>query len=163
MQLTPTFETLPDVNDAPAAPQKRELGFARSFVKYFDDYYLDGIIGMFVPAGGDVVTGVGSMALLVTALRERVPTVILFRMLLNILADVLIGAIPLLGDLFDFFWRSNRRNLHLIERYRDGDEDPNAWDYIIAIFGMLLALAAMVLPFVWIWTTYTVLGDLFAQ
>ena len=111
--------------------------------------------------GGDVVTGVGSMTLLFTALRERVPTVILFRMLLNILADVLIGAIPLLGDVFDFFWRSNRRNLALIERYRDGDEDPSAADYVIAVFGMLLALAAMAIPFLWIWGTYTAFGNLF--
>lgn len=159
MQLTPTFETLPTVNDDAKEP-KRELGFARSFVRWFDEYHLDGILGLLLPAGGDVVTGVGSMTLLVTALREGVPTVVLFRMLLNIIVDVLVGAIPLLGDVFDFFWRSNRRNLDLIERYRDG-EDPTAVDYVIAIFGMLLALAAMAIPFLWLWGTYTALGNLF--
>ena len=159
MQLTPSFDTLTDMSDASVVKEpKRPLEYARGFVKYFDDYYLDGIIGMF---GGDVVTGIGSMTLLVTALRERVPTVILFRMLLNILLDVLVGAIPILGDIFDFFGRSNRRNLDLIERYRDGDEDPSAFDYVIAVFGMLLALAAMAIPFLWIWGTYTALGNLF--
>ena len=139
---------------------KRELGYARSFVKWFDEYHLDGIIGLFVPAGGDVVTGVGSMTLLVTALREGVPTVILFRMLLNILVDVLIGAIPMIGDLFDFFWRSNRRNLALIERYRDG-EDPSAFDYAIAGIGMLLAVGAMALPALWALWIYRAYGAWF--
>ena len=173
MQLTPTFDTLDTVNTVNAANDdaaseivkaesaKDPMSVARSFVKYFDEYHLDGIIGMFVPAGGDVVTGVGSMGMLVTALRERVPTVILFRMILNILIGVLIGAIPILGDVFDFFWRSNKRNLNLIEKYRDGDEDPGAGDYAIAIVGMLLALLAMMVPFLWIYGTYTALGALF--
>lgn len=161
VQLTPTFETLPTEMSDVKEP-KRELGYARSFVKYFDEYYLDGIIGMFVPAGGDVITGIGSMTLLVTALREGVPTVILFRMLLNILIDVLIGAIPLFGDIFDFFWRSNRRNLNLIERYRDG-EDPSAFDYVVAGIGMLLALAAMAIPFLWLWGTYEAIQGIFGR
>lgn len=146
------------MNDAKAP--KRELGYARSFVKWLDEYYLDGILGMFLPGAGDVVTGVGSMTLLVTALREGVPTVVLFRMILNILVDVLIGAIPLFGDVFDFFWRSNRRNLELIERHRDG-EPPSAFDYVLAAFGMIIAVAAITIPFLWIWMTYRTLGGLF--
>ena len=67
------------------------LIWARKWVRLLDDYYLDGLIGLFVPAGGDAITGVGSMALLLTALRERVPTIILFRMVLNIAIDVGVG------------------------------------------------------------------------
>jgi len=46
----------------------------------------------------------------------RLPLV-LARVMLNVAIDAGIGALPLLGDLFDIGWRANRRNLDLLERW----------------------------------------------
>ena len=62
---------------------------------------LDPIIGILFPGIGDAVTGAGSVGLMALALRRGVPRVILFRMILNILVDVLAGSLPIVGDIFD--------------------------------------------------------------
>lgn len=108
---------------------------------------LDALLGLF-PGVGDTVTGLGSMALLVLALRERVPTVVLVKMLGNIGVDVLTGTVPVLGDLFDVAFRSNRRNLDLIEKHAHGKEQPSTGDYVLVGGGLLLAAAAVAMPFV---------------
>jgi len=38
-------------------------------------------------------------------------------MLVNILLDTTIGIIPVAGDIFDIFWKSNKRNLKIIEKH----------------------------------------------
>src|SRR5213083_2231683 len=78
---------------------------------------LDAVLGFFFPTLGDAATGLGSLALLVLAFQMRVPKVIILRVVFNIGVDVLIGCIPIAGDAFDLFWRSNRRNLELLQRY----------------------------------------------
>ena len=130
-------------------PLEEAAPFTTRLVKVLDDYGLDAIAGFVLPGVGDVATGVGSLAVLATALREGVPTVILFRMVLNILVDVVVGSIPFAGDLFDVFWRSNRRNLDLVERYRGGKEKPSVGDYLLALFGVLFALLTIVMPALW--------------
>src|SRR5882724_4932778 len=83
---------------------------------------LDAILGFLFPTIGDAATGLASLALLVLGFQMRVPKVVLVRMVFNILLDTLLGSIPLVGDAFDLFWRSNRRNLELIQRF---DRNPN--------------------------------------
>ncbi len=110
---------------------------------------LDPIVGLLVPGLGDAITGTGSVALLALALKERVPTVALLRMLLNIGVDTVLGTLPLVGDVFDLFWRSNRRNLDLIRRYRDDPKArPSAVDHAIVALGIVLAITGIVLPIV---------------
>lgn len=108
---------------------------------------LDALLGL-IPGVGDTATGLGSMALLVLALRKRVPTVVLVKMLGNIGIDVLSGTVPVLGDLFDVAFRSNRRNLELIEKHAYGKEEPSTGDYVLVGGGLLLAAAAVAMPFV---------------
>lgn len=108
---------------------------------------LDSVVGFLLPGAGDVATGIGSIALLFVALRERVPTIVLLRMVLNILVDTAGGFVPVVGDLFDVFWRSNRRNLDLIERFRNNPkEKPTPVDYAIVVGGVGLAILSAVLP-----------------
>src|SRR3954469_3245427 len=110
---------------------------------------LDAILGFFFPTLGDAATGLGSLALLVLAFQMRVPKVVVLRVVLNIAVDVLIGCVPFLGDAFDLFWRSNRRNLELIRRYsQDPLRRPDVLDYLIVGLGFTLAAAAVVLPLV---------------
>ena len=114
---------------------------------------VDGVVGMLVPGAGDAITGVGSAALLLLALREGVPTVMIGRMLLNIVVDLLVGFIPVVGDVFDFAWRSNRRNYAIIEKYRNPDADPTLVDHVLVFGGLFLALLVMATPFV-MWFFY---------
>jgi Domain of unknown function (DUF4112) len=79
---------------------------------------LDALLGLF-PFGGDVLTGIVQVGLVLVALKHyRVPKEIAARMMGNVLLDVAVGAIPLLGDLFDIAFKANTRNLKLLEPYR---------------------------------------------
>jgi hypothetical protein len=109
---------------------------------------LDPIIGILFPGIGDAVTGVGSVGLVVLALRRGVPRVVMFRMMLNILVDVLAGSLPIVGDIFDVAYKSNRRNLELIREYEDPASKPTAWDYAIAALGVSLAIVSIIVPLV---------------
>jgi hypothetical protein len=81
---------------------------------------LDALLGL-VPLGGDALTGVVQLGLVLVALRYyRVPRVVAARMLGNVLFDTAVGAIPLLGDLFDVAFKANTRNLQLLEPFRAG-------------------------------------------
>ena len=77
---------------------------------------LDPIVGL-IPVVGDFASAIVGFWLIVEAARFRLPGVVLARMLLNTTVDLVIGAIPLVGDLYDFVSRSNTRNLALFRRY----------------------------------------------
>jgi Domain of unknown function (DUF4112) len=77
---------------------------------------LDGIIGL-VPVAGDAVGALLSGYILLQAARIGVPKTTLLRMFGNVLFDTLVGEVPVLGDLFDFGFKSNARNLALIEAH----------------------------------------------
>lgn len=115
---------------------------------------LDGIIGFFFPGVGDMLTGAGSLSLLFLALQQKVPTVVIARMVLNIAFDTLLGSVPILGDLFDVLFKANRKNLQLVEKYRDDPEaEAGPLDYLLVGGAILLVLAAIALPIlllVWI-------------
>jgi hypothetical protein len=109
----------------------------------------DAVLGFFFPTLGDAATGLGSLTLLLLAFQMRVPKVVVLRVVLNIAVDVLIGCVPIAGDAFDLFWRSNRRNLELLRRYeRDPLRRPDLADYLLVTLGIVLVLAAMVIPLV---------------
>jgi hypothetical protein len=74
---------------------------------------LDALIG-FIPGLGDTATTVVSFYLLTAAVRYRVPKITILRMALNLAIDYVVGAIPFLGDVFDFAWKSNRMNMELL-------------------------------------------------
>ena len=74
---------------------------------------IDGIIGL-VPGLGDVLAGILSLIIPVGAWIRGVPYITLLRMAANIGIGVLIGSIPIFGDLFLIVWKANRRNYHLL-------------------------------------------------
>jgi Domain of unknown function (DUF4112) len=143
--------------------------WARTLVRLLDDAVfipgtrigvgLDAILGFLFPVVGDAATGLASLALLVLAFQMRVPKVVLLRMVFNIALDTLVGSIPIAGDAFDLFWRANRKNLELIQRYdKNPDRRPTVADYAVVGLGVLLVLAAVALPVVvglallhWLW------------
>lgn len=78
---------------------------------------LDGLLGL-IPGVGDFIGGSLSTWIFYQANRQGAPKSLQLRMILNILVDVLLGAIPVVGDLFDFMWKANNKNIALLERYQ---------------------------------------------
>ena len=76
---------------------------------------LDAIVGL-IPGFGDTATSLVSLYILVAAVRYRVPKVTLLRMGMNIGIDYVVGSFPLVGDLFDAWWKSNQRNVALLSK-----------------------------------------------
>lgn len=79
---------------------------------------LDSILGL-VPVIGDVVTAAMGAYIVWEARNLGMPKWQLWRMAGNIGFDALVGAVPLAGDLFDFLFKSNSRNLRIIRKHLD--------------------------------------------
>lgn len=77
---------------------------------------LDGLLGL-VPGVGDTATALLSLYLVLEAKRLGVPNGLILRMLANVGLDAAVGSLPLFGDLFDFAFKANRRNLRLLRRH----------------------------------------------
>jgi hypothetical protein len=69
-----------------------------------------------IPGFGDTATSLVSFYVLVSAVRYGVPKVTLLRMGMNIGIDYVVGSVPLVGDLFDVWWKSNQRNVELLSK-----------------------------------------------
>src|SRR6476660_410207 len=76
---------------------------------------LDALVGL-IPGFGDTVTSMVSFYILASAVRYRVPKITLLRMGLNIGIDYLVGSFPVVGDLFDAWWKSNQMNVALLSK-----------------------------------------------
>ena len=113
---------------------------------------LDGIIGL-VPGLGDVLAGLLSLVIPLAAWIRGVPYVTLTRMVANLGIGVLIGSIPILGDIFDIAWKANRRNYRLLSRHL-GEPRRHTWrDWaFLMLLGTVLALifALPVVLVVWL-------------
>lgn len=77
---------------------------------------LDPIIGL-VPGAGDLVDTAFSAYLIYLATRFNIPRETLGKMIYNISLEAVIGSVPLVGDIFDAFYKSNMRNLALLEEH----------------------------------------------
>jgi hypothetical protein len=76
---------------------------------------LDALVGL-IPGLGDTSTSLVSFYILAAAVRYRVPKITLLRMGLNIGIDYVVGSLPVIGDLADAWWKSNRMNLDLLRK-----------------------------------------------
>jgi hypothetical protein len=123
---------------------------------------LDALLGL-LPVGGDVLTGVVQAALVLVALHHyRVPKSVALRMMGNVVLDIAVGSIPLLGDLFDVAFKANTRNIKLLEPYRkhgsseslsprftsaltiDRVRRGTPWRYVLPIAAVMVTLLGLV-------------------
>jgi hypothetical protein len=77
---------------------------------------LDGVAGL-IPGVGDAVSAAVSAYLIARAAKLGLPVTLILRMVGNLGLDLVVGAIPVVGDLFDFGFRANRRNVELLRRH----------------------------------------------
>ena len=105
---------------------------------------LDPILGL-LPGGGDTITGGLSAYIVIEAARMGLPRQVLGKMVGNILLDSFAGTIPVLGDLFDVGWKSNIKNMELLEKHLEIVETEKANPLVIV--GLILLLTIIVLGF----------------
>jgi Domain of unknown function (DUF4112) len=114
---------------------------------------LDPVLGL-IPGIGDAIANLAGSAILLIAVQYRLPKIILLRMGLNIAFNAMIGAIPVVGDIFSIWFRSNVKNAQLLERYVSAErQSPSAGDWIFVlavILGIVLLLIGIFVVLIWV-------------
>jgi hypothetical protein len=103
---------------------------------------LDPLLGL-IPGIGDTSSALVSAFALIQAVRIGVPKVLIMRMALNVFVNELIGVVPVVGDAFSFWFKSNARNYEIIKHHRLGTTAPKRSDWFFVI-GILLLLFLIV-------------------
>ena len=105
----------------------------------------DAIIGL-IPFLGDAISALMSVYIIAQAARLGTPRSTLTRMIANVGIDTLIGEIPLIGDLFDAGFKSNIKNLALLERHLDQPAEARSQSRLVVglvVFGLLVLVVAL--------------------
>jgi hypothetical protein len=103
---------------------------------------LDPLLGL-LPGVGDTGSALVSAFALIQAARLGVPKILLTRMSLNILINELIGIVPVIGDAFSFWFKSNARNYQIIKNHTAA---PGAvarrsdWVFVIVVLALLVGI-----------------------
>lgn len=109
---------------------------------------LDGIIGL-IPGVGDAAGAALSAVIVIAAVRAGASPSVLGRMVVNVAFDTVLGAIPVVGDLFDFAWKANVRNAALLQRFLD-DPAPTRKASAGVVALVVVGLAAVVGLGLWV-------------
>jgi hypothetical protein len=137
--------------------QEQRLTGLRHIAQLLDDAFvvpgtsyrvgLDPILGL-IPGLGDLISPLFTIGVLLQARELGVPKVVQARMLINAAIDALVGAVPIAGDLFDFAWKSNDRNLALLELHAREERagTPGDWAFVTLMIAAVVVCAAI--PFV---------------
>jgi Domain of unknown function (DUF4112) len=110
---------------------------------------LDAIVGL-VPGIGDLVAPVFTVAVLLTGFRMRVPAIVQARMVLNAVIDMLLGLVPLAGDLADVFWKADLKNVVLLERHARPGTVATPGDYVFVLVCIALVVLIAIVPVVFL-------------
>ena len=104
---------------------------------------LDPIIGL-IPGGGDTAGLIFSSYIVLEAARMGASKSALSTMAFNILLETVVGTVPVVGDIFDVTWKSNIRNIELLEEHLNVPRPvaQNRWFAILLIIGLALAVVA---------------------
>ena len=123
-QLKRMAAGLPDISREPQAIRMRVEALEKILERAFvvpginRPIGLDGIVGL-IPVVGDIVTAAMGAYIVWEARNLGMSKWHLTRMAANVGIDTALGAIPFAGDLFDFFYRSNTKNLRIIRKHLD--------------------------------------------
>lgn len=105
---------------------------------------LDPILNL-VPVAGDVSSYMISVALIITMVKHGASGRVAAKMLANATLDALVGAIPVLGWIFDFSFKANTRNLQLLtEYYTEGKHRGSAKPVIVSILIVMLLVLVLI-------------------
>jgi hypothetical protein len=106
---------------------------------------LDPILGL-VPFLGDISTFAVSGALVLTMARHGASRNVVIRMVVNIILDLIIGSIPLVGAIFDFAYKANDKNVRLLRRhYQEGKYQGAGNGFLAAVIITMLLFLGLVM------------------
>lgn len=152
LSVPPQQPHIPEVIE-PDEKLPRDLVALRKFARVMDEAFplpgtnirvgLDALVGL-IPGVGDVIGGVLSTWIIVGALRHRVPARIIARMVLNVVIDLMFGAVPVAGDVFDFLFEENMRNMRLLELHRDRRRPPRSTAQIALVAALIVGFVILV-------------------
>ncbi|MEL7835164.1 DUF4112 domain-containing protein [Fodinibius sp. Rm-B-1B1-1] len=106
---------------------------------------IDPIVGL-IPGAGDVLAGGISLYFLIKAALQQAKASVLTRMFINILLDVLIGSIPVLGEAFDVYWKANLRNAHILDELQKNPDKTTTesrlwiWFVVVQFIAILIGI-----------------------
>ena len=104
---------------------------------------LDGFLGL-IPGLGDMAGAAVSTLIIARAMQSGIPRSAIIRMVINVAVDSLAGSIPLAGDIFDFAYKSNVKNLQIYRQTLRGERRPvKDWGFIVLVFAILLMIVAL--------------------
>jgi len=136
-----------------------KLGQARALAKLLDravripgtniTFGVDALIGL-IPGGGDLAGAVFSSWLILLGARMGVPRHLLARMIANVAIDTIGGSVPVIGDLFDVAWKSNSRNLAILEQFADSQSGSGRLVSRTALAAALVVVALLVIGGIWL-------------
>ncbi|MEO6970369.1 MAG: DUF4112 domain-containing protein [Chthoniobacterales bacterium] len=123
---------------------------------------LDPIMGL-LPGLGDTGSAIISAMALIAAARRGLPKILLVRMSLNILINEAVGIVPVLGDAFSFWFKSNARNYDLLRKHTAAPRRSTTsdWIFVAGILGALFLILVVSLAFSF-WLLYQI-GALFTR
>jgi len=101
---------------------------------------LDGLIGL-IPGIGDMAGATVSALIIARAMRSGIAKSAVLRMVINVALDSLVGAVPFVGDIFDFAFKSNMYNLQIYREALRGERQPvRDWFFIVVVSLILLVI-----------------------
>ena len=121
---------------------------------------LDPLLGL-IPGIGDLISPLFTIGMLLQARQLGVPKVVQARMLINVAIDAVAGAVPVLGDLFDFAWKSNDKNLALLELYAREERRGSRGDWAFVTLMITLVVVLAAIPIVMLGWFLNVIGARF--
>lgn len=118
---------------------------------------LDGIIGL-IPGIGDATGAALSIYLIFEAARLGLPLSTLLHMVGNVAVETAVGAIPIVGDIFDFAWKANTRNMALVRAHSGpaglSERSPSQTLRLLLVPVILAVLALVALPILALWLVF---------
>jgi hypothetical protein len=137
-------ELRPEVGSQAGLPP--DIARARTLARVLDHYLLDPVLGLVLPGAGDLIGSLLGLYMVGIAVRRRMSPMVVARMLLNLAFDAAIGAIPLLGDIADFAFRANQRNLALlVDRRATGRATVRDWLAVAGAFAAFVVAVGLVI------------------
>jgi hypothetical protein len=104
---------------------------------------LDGIIGLF-PGVGDLAATIVSALIVARATQDGLPRGAIGRMMANLAVDSLLGSVPVVGDLFDFAYKANTKNIKIYRDHLQGRKQTvRNWTFTLLVGVFLLAIIAV--------------------
>jgi hypothetical protein len=125
----------------------RNVALAVRLADWLDDRYIDPIVGLVLPGAGDLAMALVGLYPVWVAVRRRLPGIVVARMLKNLAVDMVFGAVPIIGDAFDFVFKAHRKNAELlVERHLLGPSPSRDWAVVLS--AAVMFLIALATPFV---------------